>query len=187
MQKIIKFSTLVIVFAAFLIIQEAMNNEYAFAVINLTGSDINWDTRNYAKLNQTGNDLRIDVDVVNNETIYNRMFMISNFSGSDTNPVLRLTYATNATVGNPQFVFETRTNLTEDDQTNKSPFLQYDNLSKIPQKINSIDLGNTLGYLTIRNYELPIDIVNSTSEFRFYIISTGTTMADLTVKNGTIS
>jgi hypothetical protein len=130
----------------------------------------------------------MNVDTSNNDTIYNRIYTVSNFTGNDINPILKLTYATNATTGNPQFVFEARTNLTESKQPMDSPFAQFGAISSNEsQSINSVDLGNTLGYLTIRSYELPTDIVNETSEFRFYVITNGSTIADFTLKNATIS
>lgn len=188
MQKIIQFSTLVFIFGAFFIINETIQHNYASALLNLTGNDINWQTRNYAQFNQTSEDLRIDVNTVDQNEIYNRMYTVANFSGGDSNPVLNFTYATNATEGNPRFIFESITNISENDASDNSPFLQYKSLPEnVPKKFATVDLGNTLGYFTNRTIELPSHIVNSTSEYRFYIITNGTTIANLELKNATIS
>ena len=124
----------------------------------------------------------------NKQTEYNRAFTIINTSEFHNNPVLKLTYATNASNGNPHFVFEMRSNQTISNQSNLSDGNILSNEIKFSQPtqfIGSVELGNTLGYPTTRGYQLP-HIPSNSTEVRFYIITSEPTVALLSLKNATI-
>jgi hypothetical protein len=156
--------------------------------LNLLSDSQIWKTVNSAKLNKTQSLLNVTVETNDKQTVYNRAFTIINTSEFHNNPILKLTYATNASIGNPHFVFEMRSNQTISNQSS----LSYDNILsnelKISQPtvfIGSVELGNTLGYPTTRSYQLP-NIPSNSTEVRFYIITSEPTFASLSLKNATI-
>ena len=119
--------------------------------LNLLSDSQIWKTVNSAKLNKTQSLLFVTVETNNKQTEYNRAFTIINTSEFHNNPVLKLTYATNASNGNPHFVFEMRSNQTISNQSNLSDGNILSNEIKFSQPtqfIGSVELGNTLGYPT---------------------------------------
>jgi hypothetical protein len=188
MTKLFYLLTVFAVVIVFLIINQ-QDGDYTFGFINLDllNNTVIWDTHNFANLDNTNGIMNMTLDTSNNDTIYNRIYTFKNISESVSPLVLQLTYSTNSTIGNPQFVFELRTNKTNIDTNADSPFIQYSEIDRADTPIiNSIDLGNTLGYQTVRSYQLPSEISNSANEIRFYIISDENTSANLILKNATI-
>lgn len=129
----------------------------------------------------------MSVETFNKDTVYNRIYTNANISESFSSPVVELLFATNSSEGNPKFIFEIRSNISESGSVNSIPFLQF----LFPSTENStsassIDLGNTQGNETIRKYALPKEITGDENEIRFYIISNGPTSANLLIKNASI-
>jgi hypothetical protein len=71
--------------------------------LNLLSDSQIWKTVNSAKLNKTQSLLFVTVETNNKQTVYNRAFTIINSSEFHNNPILKLTYATNASNGNPHW------------------------------------------------------------------------------------
>lgn len=154
--------------------------------VNLVNDSVIWDTRNYATFDRMNGSLNLAVDLNKNETIYNRIYAILDVPDSTSPHILDLSYITNSSQGNPRFIVETRVNNTGPLPNYSSSFLQYYDFYNEKPSIHSIDVGNTLGYLTNRTYELPHEISNTTTEIRFYIITNEPSTANFVIKNATI-